>query len=174
MVVLRLCGTAAATPTHPSTDRVGPRLACAVAVAVGALALSLAGELGPWSWLAVAASVSSSASQSGRCCRARTLRRRRADCPSVVLMRGLIAGALFGAEIYVPYLLIDDYDFSPTWAGLGLTAAALAWAVAADVQGRFGDRIGNARITLIGTALLFAAVAIAAITAVAAPVTARC
>ena len=72
-------------------------------------------------------------------------------------MRGLIAGALFGAEIYVPYLLIDEYDFSPTWAGLGLTAAALAWAVAADVQGRFGDRIGNARITLIGTALLFAA-----------------
>ena len=70
-------------------------------------------------------------------------------------MRGLIAGALFGAEIYVPYLLIDEYDFSPTWAGLGLTAAALAWAAAADVQGRFGDRIGNARITLIGTALLF-------------------
>ena len=33
-------------------------------------------------------------------------------------MRGLIAGALFGAEIYVPYLLIDEYDFSPTWAGL--------------------------------------------------------
>ena len=41
-------------------------------------------------------------------------------------MRGLIAGALFGAEIYVPYLLIAEYDFSPTWAGLGLTAAALA------------------------------------------------
>ena len=66
-------------------------------------------------------------------------------------MRGLIAGALFGAEIYVPYLLIADYDFSPTWAGLGLTAAALLWAAAAWVQGRFGDRIGNARITLIGT-----------------------
>ena len=44
--------------------------------------------------------------------------------PSVVLMRGLIAGALFGAEIYVPYLLIDEYGFSPTWAGLGLTAEA--------------------------------------------------
>ena len=82
-------------------------------------------------------------------------------------MRGLIAGALFGAEIYVPYLLIDEYDFSPTWAGLGLTAAALAWAAAADVQGRFGDRMGNARITVIGTALLFSAVAIAAIVAVA-------
>ena len=85
--------------------------------------------------------------------------------PSVILMRGLIAGALFGAEIYVPYLLIDDYGFSPTWAGLGLTAAALAWAAAAEVQGRFGDRIGNTRITLIGTALLVAAMVIAAATA---------
>ncbi|MDF2555756.1 MAG: sdrM, partial [Microbacterium sp.] len=85
--------------------------------------------------------------------------------PSVVLMRGLIAGALFGAEIYVPYLLIDEYGFSPTWAGLGLTAAALAWASAADVQGRFGDRIGNTRITLIGTALLVGALLVAAATA---------
>ena len=69
-------------------------------------------------------------------------------------MRGLIAGALFGAEVYVPYLLMDDYGFSPTWAGLGLTAAALAWAAAAEVQGRVGDRLGNLRITVIGTALL--------------------
>ncbi len=83
----------------------------------------------------------------------------------MILMRGLIAGALFGAEIYVPYLLIADYDFSPTWAGLGLTAAALLWAAAAYVQGRFGDRIGNARITLIGTALLFTALVVAAATA---------
>ncbi len=85
--------------------------------------------------------------------------------PSVVLMRGLIAGSLFGAEIYVPYLLIEDYGFSPTWAGLGLTAAALAWAVASDVQGRVGDRIGNARIAIVGTALLATATVIAAITA---------
>jgi MFS family permease len=81
-------------------------------------------------------------------------------------MRGLIAGALFGAEIYVPYLLIDEYGFSPTWAGLGLTAAALAWAAAADVQGRFGDRLGNVRITLIGSSLLVASLAIAAVTAI--------
>ncbi len=80
-------------------------------------------------------------------------------------MRGLIAGALFGAEIYVPYLLISGYGFSATWAGLGLTAAALAWAGAADVQGRFGDRIGNTRITLAGIALLFTAVVVAGVCA---------
>ena len=33
------------------------------------------------------------------------------------------------------------------------------------MQGRFGDRIGNTRITLIGTALLFTALVVAAATA---------
>jgi MFS family permease len=163
MVALRLHGL----PLHtdePSGTRVGGRLACAVAVAVGALALSLAGELGRWSAAAVAASVVVIAVAARPLLPPRTLRSAR-GLPSVILMRGLIAGALFGAEIYVPYLLIADYGFSPTWAGLGLTAAALLWAAAADVQGRFGDRIGNARITVVGTALLFTAVLAGAVTA---------
>jgi MFS family permease len=163
MVVLRLHGL----PLHtddPATGRVAPRLACAVAVAVGALALSLAGELGGYAWAVVAASVVVIAVASRPLLPRGTLRAAR-GLPSVVLMRGLIAGALFGAEIYVPYLLIDHYGFSPTWAGLGLTSAAIAWAAAADVQGRFGDRIGNARITLIGSTLLIAATAVAGLTA---------
>jgi len=163
MVVARLYGL----PLHtdePATGRIAPRVACAVAVAVGALGLSLAGELGAWSWAGVAASIVVIGLAARPLLPRGTLRAAR-GLPSVVLMRGLIAGALFGAEIYVPYLLIDDYDFSPTFAGLGLTAAALAWAAAADVQGRFGDRIGNTRITLIGTALLVAALGLALLTA---------
>ena len=164
LVVLRLHGL----PLHteePASGRVIPRLACAAAVAVGALALSLAGELGSWAWVVVAASAVVIGLAARPLLPPRTLRAGR-GLPSVVLMRGLIAGALFGAEIYVPYLLIDDYGFSPTWAGLGLTTAALLWAVAADVQGRFGDRIGNARITVIGTVLLAAATTVAVATAV--------
>jgi MFS family permease len=162
MVVARLYGL----PLHtdqPATGRIAPRVACAVAVAVGALGLSLAGELGAWAWAAVAASVIVIGLAARPLLPRGTLRAVR-GLPSVVLMRGLIAGALFGAEIYVPYLLIDDYDFSPTFAGLGLTAAALAWAAAADVQGRFGDRMGNTRITLIGTALLVSALGFALFT----------
>lgn len=163
MVVARLHGLPLGTD-GPATGRIAPRLACAVAVAVGALGLSLAGELGSWSWAAVAASVVVIALASRPLLPRGTLRAAR-GLPSVVLMRGLIAGALFGAEIYVPYLLIDEYGFSPTWAGLGLTAAAIAWAVAADLQGRFGDRLGNARITLIGVALLTAAMVCGVVTA---------
>ncbi|MCR2809856.1 MULTISPECIES: MFS transporter [unclassified Microbacterium] len=160
MVALRLHGIALGVDA-PAAGRIGLRLACAVAVAAGALALSLAGGFGPWSAAAVAASVIVIASAARPLLPRGALRAAR-GLPSVVLMRGLIAGALFGAEIYVPYLLIDEYDFSPTWAGLGLTAAALAWATAADVQGRFGDRIGNTRIAVIGCAQLFTSVVVAA------------
>ncbi|WP_442575539.1 MFS transporter [Microbacterium sp. F51-2R] len=163
MVAIRLWGLPLDTE-HPSTARIAPRLACAVLVAAGALGLSLAGELGRYAWAGVAASVIVLVLASRPLLPRGTLIASR-GLPSVVLMRGLIAGALFGAEIYVPYLLIEDYGFSPTWAGLGLTAAALAWAVAAEIQGRFGDRIGNARITLLGTSQLATAAVVAGLTA---------
>ncbi|WP_322409235.1 MFS transporter [Microbacterium invictum] len=163
MVLARLRGLPLDTD-EPATARVGPRLACALVVAVGALGLSLAGELGGWAWVAVAASIVMIALAARPLLPAGALRAA-PGLPSVVLMRGLIAGALFGAEIYIPYLLIDDYGFSPTWAGLGLTAAALAWAGAAEVQGRIGDRLGSTRITLIGTALLAVSLLIAVATA---------
>lgn len=164
LVVARLHGQPLSTD-DPASGRVWPRLVCAIAVAVGALGLSLAGELGTWAWAAVVASVVVIGLASRPLLPRGTLVAAR-GLPSVVLMRGLIAGALFGAEIYVPYLLIDEYGFSPTWAGLGLTAAALAWAAAADVQGRFGERLGNVRITVIGSSLLVTSLVIAAVTAV--------
>lgn len=166
MVALRLHHTPLHTgePSEGGTRAVAARLACAVALALGALGLSLAGEAAGWAPGVVAASVVVIALAARPLLPRRTLLSGR-GLPSVILMRGLIAGALFGAEIYVPYLLIADYDFSPTWAGLGLTAAALLWAASAYVQGRFGDRIGNRRITLIGTTLLLSAVLSAAATA---------
>ena len=164
LVLTRLLGRKLDTD-EPSTAPVLRRLMCAVAVAVGALALSLAGGLGAFAWAAVAASAVVIALAARPLLPRGTLRAVR-GLPSVVLMRGLIAGALFGAEIYVPYLLIDEYGFSPTWAGLGLTSAAIAWAAASEVQGRIGDRLGNTRIALIGVALLALATAAAAIAAV--------
>ena len=77
----------------------------------------------------------------------------RRGLPSVILTRGLAAAAFFGAEVYLPYLLVERYAFAPTFAGLTLTGGALAWAAASAVQGRLGpaprspprgpDRDGN-------------------------------
>ncbi|MEJ6554145.1 MFS transporter [Microbacterium esteraromaticum] len=86
----------------------------------------------------------------------RTLRAAR-GLPSVVLTRGIIAGAFFAAEAYIPKLLMDEHDFSPSIAGLALTLAALGWSSASAVQGRYGDRLGSRRIMLIAFVLLMTA-----------------
>ncbi|HET8927805.1 MAG TPA: MFS transporter [Microbacterium sp.] len=163
MVALRLWGRPMGTD-EPATARIGPRLVWAFLVAAGALGVSLAGEAGPFAAPLAVASVILIVLAVRPLLPARTLRAGR-GLPSVILMRGIIAGALFGAEIYVPYLLIAHYGFSATWAGLGLTAAAISWAVGAEVQGRIGDRLGNLRITVIGTSLLTAATVLAGVTA---------
>lgn len=69
--------------------------------------------------------------------------------PSVVLMRGVAAGAFFASEAYIPYLLMRKYEFTATWAGIALMMAAFAWAGASALQGRYGERLGNHRITVI-------------------------
>lgn len=148
----------------PSRAPIARRLALATVVAAGALALSLAGEAGAWSGAVVVAALVAIGLAVRPLLPTGTLRARR-GLPSVVLIRALIAGALFGAEIYVPYLLIDEHGFSATTAGLGLTSAALLWAAGAQVQGRYGDRLGNVRITLVGSSLLCAATLVAAATA---------
>ena len=89
--------------------------------------------------------------------------------PSVVLMRGIAAGAFFAAEAYIPYLLMERYAFTATWAGVALMLAAFAWAGASAVQGKFGERLGNHRITLISLGLILFAmicVLVAALTGV--------
>lgn len=80
-----------------------------------------------------------------------------AGLPSVVLMRGIAAGAFFAAEAYIPYLLMKKFGFSATWAGVALMLAALAWAGASALQGRYGERLGNHRITSISLGSLLVA-----------------
>jgi MFS family permease len=95
----------------------------------------------------------------------RTLRAGR-GLPSVVLMRGLVAGAFFAAEAYIPYLLIARFDFTVTWAGLALMLAAFAWAGASALQGRYGERLGNRRIAAISLTLLLIALSCVLLSAV--------
>lgn len=82
----------------------------------------------------------------------------RAGLPSVVLMRGLVAGAFLAAEAFVPKLLMDRFAFSPVIAGLAITTAALAWSLSSFAQGRYGDRLGSTRIVTISAPLMLAGI----------------
>ncbi|TQJ59402.1 MFS transporter [Arthrobacter sp. SLBN-83] len=85
----------------------------------------------------------------------------RRGLPSVILARGLASASFFGAEVYLPYLLIDQYAFPPTLAGLTLTGGALAWAGAAAVQGRLGSRLPHQSAVQAGSLMVLAAVLLA-------------
>ncbi|GGF03636.1 MFS transporter [Mycetocola zhadangensis] len=87
--------------------------------------------------------------------------------PSVILLRGLVAAAFFGAEVYIPYLLNDRYDFSAALSGLALTGAALTWASASWLQGKLDDALSHVRAMRIGTALVLVAILTAVATAAA-------
>ncbi|KSU77008.1 MFS transporter [Pseudarthrobacter enclensis] len=89
----------------------------------------------------------------------------RPGLPSVILARGLASASFFGAEVYLPYLLIELYAFPPTFAGLTLTGGALAWAGAAAVQGRLGARLPHPAAVRIGAFMVLGAVLLALATA---------
>ncbi|GAB3035819.1 hypothetical protein GCM10027052_12320 [Parafrigoribacterium mesophilum] len=77
----------------------------------------------------------------------------------MILTRGIIAAAFFGAEVYLPYLLIDHYTFSATVAGAALTLAALAWASASWLQGRLANTLTHTGSIRIGSCVLLTAIA---------------
>ncbi|MGO4805903.1 MFS transporter [Arthrobacter sp. 2MCAF15] len=90
----------------------------------------------------------------------------RRGLPSVILTRGLASAAFFGAEVYLPYLLVERYAFAPTFAGLTLTGGAIAWAAASAIQGRLGNRLEHRRAVRIGSALVLGAIVLALVTTV--------
>ena len=55
-----------------------------------------------------------------------TLRGKR-GLPAAVLTRGLVAGAFFGGEAFLPLLLVSGLGISPSAAGWALAAGAIGW-----------------------------------------------
>ena len=82
-----------------------------------------------------------------------TLRARR-GLPSVLLARAGVAAAFFGAEVYIPYLLIERHDLTPSLAGITLTGAAISWASASQLQAWLGARISHAAVVRTGVAVV--------------------
>ncbi|GAA2745395.1 MFS transporter [Kitasatospora cinereorecta] len=79
--------------------------------------------------------------------------------PTVILLRGVAAGAFFAAEAFVPLTMVTQRGLSPTLAGLTLTPGGLAWALGSWLQGRPGAE--KHRDALIRLGFVLTAVAIA-------------
>ncbi len=163
-------------PGEPREAREGPaagagrspgygRLAWAALAALAVLGLNLSDRLPTAGGIAAVAAVTVALIAVRPLVPRGTLTARR-GLPSVILTRGLASAAFFGAEVYLPYLLVERYVFSPTFAGLTLTGGAVAWAAGSAVQGRLGNRLDHRRAVRIGAALVLGAIVLVLVTTV--------
>jgi hypothetical protein len=88
----------------------------------------------------------------------------RRGLPALILMRGVLAGAFFGTEAFIPLMLVAERHLSAGLAGLALTGASTSWAVGSWVQAR-ARRDARGRLIAIGTTLLAAGIAAVALAA---------
>jgi MFS family permease len=141
------------------------RTVVAVVLALAILGLGLAGE---FHGLIELGAVIVALAVSALCARfllpVGTLRLR-AGIGGVIGVRAIVAGAYFGAEIYLPYLLTGQFHLSPALSGLSLTGAGVAWGAASWLQGRFADRFSARASIQVGMVLVIVAVLAALATA---------
>ena len=151
-------------PARAASDG-SPPIAAAVVAALAALALhelaSASGTASPWSVLSALVVLSVA---SARLLPHGTLRAAR-GLPSVIALRGLVAGAFFAAEAFLPLWLNLQKGWSHQAAGFALTAGALCWSIGSHCQGRVRDPRARQRVLAAGLALLTTALALLAVLA---------
>ena len=140
-------------PREPSQARQG-RVRSAAGVALGAAALQYAGQHpGPVGLVLAILGSGLLAVTLPRLLPAGALRLAR-GLPTVVVMRGVLAGAFFGAETFVPLMLVEHRGLAPTLAGASLTGGALGWATCSWWQGRPAMRTPRHRVIQAAAALI--------------------
>jgi MFS family permease len=73
--------------------------------------------------------------------------------PTVVMMRGVLAGTFFAGEAFVPLALQTVRGVPTVLAGLVLTVGAVGWAVGSQAQGRLYGRVPRSALVQAGAAL---------------------
>lgn len=140
------------------------RILWAVGAAVGVLLLNLVGEFPAGvSAAVIVGAVAVLAIALRPLLPTGTLRAAR-GLPTLVLLRGLVGAAFLASEVYIPYMLAAEYDFSSSASGIALTLGALGWAFASWLQGRLGDRVRQRAGIRLGIALVLTGLVAATLT----------
>lgn len=119
----------------PPSSGAASRLPWAVAAAASAGLLYWAGQHHEAPWLALALAVLAIAA---RQLLPRGALQAQRGLPAVVALRGLVAAAFFGCEVFIPLMLSGERGLSLTQAGLVLTVGALGWSAGSWWQARPG------------------------------------
>lgn len=125
----------------------------AVLAAVGVAALQYAGQhIRPISLLPLACGVVVLVPALRRLLPAGTVRGRR-GLPATIAVRGVLAGAFFGADSFVPLTLTDLHGYSPAAAGVPLIVGALGWSAGSWLQSRWSG-VPRHHLVRVGCALI--------------------
>ncbi len=136
------------------------RIGWAALAACGALALHSASQAGsvqlalPILVLGLAAALLAA----GRLLPPGTLRAA-AGLPAVIALRGLLVGAFFSAEVFIPLYLGREQGWSLAQAGLALSAAAVCWSAGSALQARLQGSPARRRGLQTGFLMLAAGIA---------------
>lgn len=79
--------------------------------------------------------------------------------PTTVLMRGILAGAFFGAEAFIPLALVEQRGLSIMIAGLVLSVSALGWWLGSYLQSRIPESTDRSRTVRVGALVIAAGLA---------------
>ena len=83
--------------------------------------------------------------------------------PTVVVLRGVLAGAFFGTETFIPLMLVEQRSLATTLAGASLTGAALTWSLGAWLQGRPALRTPRSVLVTLGFIFVLAGIGLVAV-----------
>lgn len=73
--------------------------------------------------------------------------------PASVLYRGMMNGAYVAVELFLPLLLKNVHNFSPTRAGIVLTIGSVTWAAGSFLQGKIHNPNWRKKMPLIGSTM---------------------
>ncbi|MGY1803511.1 MFS transporter [Blastococcus sp. SYSU D00922] len=154
-------GAAPATDGPPRRSKAG----WALLAGAGIAAVQYAGQRLDLLALAIAVAGATALALALRRLLPRGTVRARPGIPAVVAARGLLAGAFFGLDALLPFVLTEHHGWSAATAGLPLTAGAVGWVVAAQLQGRRPD-VPRQRVLRAGCLVLAAGLVATATTAI--------
>lgn len=142
----------------------GPRrVAYAVIAAIGVALVQLAGQDLVWTSLALAAAGLALLIPSLRPLLPPGALRLRRGLPTTVVMRGLLAASFFGAETFIPLMLVEHRGLPATYSGLSLTSGALGWAAGSWFQSRPQLRLPRHRLIQLGATLVTIGISVVAV-----------
>ncbi|NUS52933.1 MAG: MFS transporter, partial [Nocardioidaceae bacterium] len=83
--------------------------------------------------------------------------------PPVITVRALVAGAFFGAEAFVPLMLVEQRGLGLLLAGSALTVGSLGWTVGSWLQSRRFVRLRRDRLITLGAGCVWTGVTVVAL-----------